>query len=281
VFSCLDNESARLELSWACRRVNVPFVDAGLGTTNYSSGLISLFPGSGGPCYACRKDRQKRQELLQELYGSEDPCWIKERRLEQQGAVSTTPLTASVIGAMQVEMGLRHILTTPYCTATEGKSVRVLLSPNHLIECFSFGVSRECSLHEDNVGEITKLNGRSFDDISVAELISSITVETESEEGSLCLDWPLIVEGECRHCSRVWRPMIRKARFQKEGCPLCKSADVTVRQVLTAIDSSSPWASMTLAQLGLPRQHIHGVCWSGSSASKKDVELSGDWHDPH
>jgi adenylyltransferase/sulfurtransferase len=281
VFSCLDNELARLELSWACRRVNVPLVDAGLGTTNYSSGLISLFPGVGGPCYACRKERQKRQELLQELYGSEDPCWMKERRLEEQGAVSTTPLMASVVGAMQVELGLHHILTQQSCTVCEGKSVRVLLSPNHLIECFSFAVSRECSLHEGNVGAITKLNGYSCDDMSVAELISSITEKTESAEGSLCLDWPLIVEGKCRHCGLVWRPMIRKARFQKEGCPSCNSADVTVRQVLTAIDNSSPWASMTLAQLGLPPQHIHEVCWGSSSASRTYVELSGDWRDPH
>jgi adenylyltransferase/sulfurtransferase len=279
VFSCLDNESARLELSWACRRVNVPFVDAGLGTTNYSSGLISLFPGSDGPCYACRKGRQKRQELLQELYGIEDPCWMKERRLEEQGAVSTTPLMASVIGAMQVEMGLRHILTPQSCTPSEGKSVRVLLSPNHLIECFSFGISRECSLHEGDVGEITKLTGHCFDDISVAELISSITEKTESETGTLCLDWPLIVGAECRHCGRVWQPMLRKARFQRESCVSCESSEVTARQVLTTIDNSSTWASMTLAQLGLPPQHIHEVCWGGSSASRKYVELSGDWRD--
>ena len=280
VFSCLDNESARLELSWACRRVNVPFVDAGLGTTNYSSGLISLFPGSGGPCYACRKGRQKRKELLQELYGIEDPCWMKERRLEEQGTVSTTPLMASVIGAIQVEMGLRHILSSQPSTSSEGKSVRVLLSPSQLIECFSFTVSRECSLHDGNVSEITKLNGHSFDDVSVAELISSITEETKSSgEGSLCLDWPLIVEGECRHCGRVWRPMIRKARFRREGCLSCNSSDVAARQVVAAIENSSPLASMTLAQLGLPPQHIHEVCWGGSSASRKYVEVSGDWRD--
>jgi hypothetical protein len=51
--------------------------------------------------------------------------------------------------------------------------------------------------------------------------------------------------------------------------------------VLTAIDNSSPWASMTLAQLGLPPQHIHEVCWGGSPASRQYVELSGDWPDPH
>ena len=49
VFGCLDNEFARLELGWACRRTNRLLIDGGLGTRNYSSGLVSVFPGSAGP----------------------------------------------------------------------------------------------------------------------------------------------------------------------------------------------------------------------------------------
>jgi adenylyltransferase/sulfurtransferase len=278
VFSCLDNELARLEVSWACQRVNVPFVDAGLGMTNYSSGLISLFPGSAGPCYACRKGKQRRREMLRELSGVEDPCWMKERRLEERGAVSTTPLMASVIGAMQVEMGLRHILTHQPVSPSEGKSVRVLLAPAPLMESFSFGVSSECSLHESVVGEITRLNGPCSKDISVAELIWSTNEGTESPEGELCLDWPHIMEAGCRQCGRVWQPMMRKARLQRVGCPSCKSTNLTERQVLTAIDISSPWASMTVTQVGLPSQHIHEIYWGGSKGSRKYVELSADWH---
>src|SRR5262245_15118219 len=159
VFSCLDNELARLELSWGCHRVDVPFVDAGLGTTNYSSGLVSIFPGSAGPCYACRKGRQRRREILQELHGIEDPCWLKERRLEEQGSVSTTPLMASIVGAMQVEIGLRHILSLPSASPAEGKSVRVLLDPAPLMESFSFGVSPDCPLHEPGICDVTKVPG--------------------------------------------------------------------------------------------------------------------------
>jgi adenylyltransferase/sulfurtransferase len=278
IFSCLDNEFARLELSWACHRVNVPLVDAGLGTTNYSSGLVSLFPGSHGPCYACRKGRQRRREILRELHGNEDPCWAKERRLEGQGVISTTPLMASVIGAIQVEMGLRHILS-PQDSSPEGKSIRVMLAPEAAMECFSFGISPECSLHEETVGEITKLSGHCSKTISVAELISSARDREEPEEaGTLCLDWPLVAEAACRHCGRKWQPMMRKARFQKAGsCPFCKSSDVSEQQVLTAIDVSAPWASMTLAQLGLPSRHIHEVYWEGTAPSRKYVELAGDW----
>src|SRR5262249_6626590 len=129
IFACLDNELGRLELSWACQRMNVPFVDAGLGMNNYSSGMISLFPGSAGPCYLCRKGRQKRREMLQELQGIEDPCWVKERRQDEAGVVSTTPLMASIIAGIQVEMGLRHILSSAQASAAQGKSILVSLAP--------------------------------------------------------------------------------------------------------------------------------------------------------
>ena len=279
VFSCLDNELARLELSWACQRVNVPLVDAGLGTTNYSSGMISLFPGSDGPCYACRKSRQRRREILQELHGIEEPCWMRERRLEEQGSTSTTPLMASVIGAMQVETGLRHILKSPSSPSSEGKSIRVLLDPGPRMECFSFGVSSECSLHESAVGEITKVEERRSTEMTVAELISPVK-EGSEEEGTLCLDWPVVVEAGCRDCGRVWQPMMRKARFQKIGsCPSCNSTDAVERRVLTSIDSSSSWASMTLAQVGLPSRHIHEIYWDGDTSCRKYIELSDDWRD--
>jgi len=35
VFSCVDNEMARLELGWACTRLQKPLVDGGLGLMNY------------------------------------------------------------------------------------------------------------------------------------------------------------------------------------------------------------------------------------------------------
>src|SRR4051812_15233858 len=96
VFSCLDNEMARLELSWVCNRHDKPLVDGGLGLINPSSGLVSLFPGSAGPCYACRRSAARRRELLVELQGREDPCGMKERLQRDHGIVSTTPILASI-----------------------------------------------------------------------------------------------------------------------------------------------------------------------------------------
>jgi adenylyltransferase/sulfurtransferase len=275
VFSCVDNEWARLELGWSCQRLNIPFVDGGLATTNYSSGLISIYPGAEGPCYACRKGPQKRRELLQELQGLEDPCWMKERQLEEQGSISTTPLMASVVAAMQVELGLRHLLHPG--SPQEGRSVHVALAPEPVMESFSFAVSHGCPMHESNIEQITRLPARRSDDITVTELILA-TGLGETSEAMLCLDWPLVVEAECRSCGLAWQPMMRKARFRRHAsCPSCgKNSHLVEREVLTSIDASSLWASRTLTQLGLPKLHIHEVA-DGSSGFRRHVEVSGDW----
>jgi adenylyltransferase/sulfurtransferase len=276
IFSCLDNELARLELSWACQRVDVPLVDGGLGLTNYSGGLVSLFPGSAGPCYACGKGRQRRRELLQELNGTEDPCWMKEQRLEQQGAIPTTPLMASVVAAMQVEVGLRHVLSES-SSRSEGKSIRVSLAPEPSMECFSFSASPSCSLHAAKIDDVIQLSESRSDSISVAELILAAKDGSGSEDGMLCLDWPLVVEASCDVCDSVWKPMLRRTRFQRgANCPSC-GKNGTEREVITSIDLSSPWASAKLTQLGLPQRHIHEVYWDGSGSSTRYVEVAGDW----
>src|SRR3984893_6309878 len=101
IFSCVDNEMARLELSWACSRLRKTLIDGGLGLMNYSSGQVSIFPKDNGPCYACRQGADRGRQLLQELQGREDPCWRKEAAIEVAEGVATTPLMASVVGAFQ------------------------------------------------------------------------------------------------------------------------------------------------------------------------------------
>src|SRR5262245_60109465 len=142
VFSCLDNEMARLELSWACARVGKLLVDGGLGLMNYSSGQVTVFPKSDGPCYACRKGADRRRRLLQELHGREDPCWLKEDRIEAAEGVATTPLLASIVGACQVEFGLRRIQADE--PDALGRAYRITLHPTPSLESIVFERSPTC-----------------------------------------------------------------------------------------------------------------------------------------
>jgi molybdopterin/thiamine biosynthesis adenylyltransferase len=275
VFGCVDNEFARLELGWACRRTNRLLIDGGLGTRNYSSGLVSVFPGSGGPCYGCRKGRQRRREMLQELQGLEDPCWMKERRNEDLGVMSTTPLMTSVVAGIQVEFGLRHFLAAASMDLGQGTSIRINLSPEPLVERTSFSVSPECPLHESQIENVISVPGNSSE-LAVRDLLAAGTGGNASE-GVLSMDWPITTEAECNSCHHSWQPFVRKARFNRSGrrCPACSSVDVFERRNISSVDLSSPLASKTLAALGLPPCHVHEV-FSDETQTSSYIEVSGD-----
>ena len=275
VFSCLDNEMARLELSWACTRLDKPLVDGGLGLINPSSGMVSVFPGVDGPCYACRKGGERRRSLLQELQGREDPCGLKERTQQRDAVIPTTPTMASMIGALQVEMGIRHVCSNAGAAASAGVSHRITLHPQVHLDTLRFERSPNCPLHdpESVIRDVCQRTDRSSEAWTAAQLLA----ETSDAGGFLSLDWPITARAMCRQCGHEWEPMVRRARFRKQVCPHCEGGDVAETEVLTGIDASSSWAERSLADLGLPLGHIHEVVLgSTADAPRRHVEVSGD-----
>lgn len=272
VFSCLDNEMARLELSWWCMRLNRVLIDGGLGLMNYSSGMVSVFPGSQGPCYACRKGSDRRSQLLQDLYGREDPCWIKAAEIIQHDGVPTTPVMASVVGAFQVELALRN---PPPDGATSGQAHEIILYPTPRLNSHSFSRSETCPLHDrsSTIGDVMERADRRSGEWTVASLLA----EAGQQDGALILDWPMTARAGCASCGYTWEPLLRRARFRRARCPKCGASELNELEVLTTIEGSSEWAERTLSSLGLPAGHIHEI------SSKTDgthttihVEVTGD-----
>jgi hypothetical protein len=273
VFSCLDNEMARLELSWACARVGKLLVDGGLGLMNYSSGQVTVFPKSDGPCYACRKGADRRRRLLQELQGREDPCWLKEDRIEAAEGVATTPLLASIVGACQVEFGLRRIQSDE--SETLGRAYRITLHPTPSLDVSAFERSPTCPLHDPDslVRAVEECCEARSDEWTPRDLLQRF-----GEDGSyLLLDWPITCKALCRGCAHEWEPMVRRARFRRQSCPACASDDLIESDVLTTVNADSPWATRTLAALGFPRGHVYEIGSERSpDAPRRHIEITGD-----
>jgi molybdopterin/thiamine biosynthesis adenylyltransferase len=275
VFSCLDNEMARLELGWICTRLNKPVVDGGLGLINPSSGLVSLFPGSDGPCYACRKGADRRRQLLQDLQGREDPCAVKERHQRADAIIPTTPTMASIVGALQVEIGVRHVCRDEPLPLSEGLSYRITLHPYVRLEPMTFAQSPNCPLHqpESIVKDVTEHPVQVSDAWTPAELLAAVG----GEGAFLTFDWPMTARARCRSCGHEWEPLMRRARFRGASCPACRESDIAEIEVLSGIDAQSPWAARSLTSLGLPRGHIHEVVLGATpDALHRHVEVTGD-----
>jgi hypothetical protein len=271
VFSCVDNELARLETSWACTRAGRPCVDGGLGNLNPSSGAVALYPSGGGPCYACRKGSERRRQLLWSVQGREDPCWLHEREADAADVVTTTPVMASIVGALQVEVGLRHV-ADPAPPSGRGTAWTVALSPQATLETRAVERSASCPLHEDasRIERPVALD-RTSDMVSVEELLA------QAGPGStLLLDWPLTSKAACRACGHAWEPLVRRARFRRSRCPSCGASDPVEREVVAEVGAGSPLASRPLSALGVPRWHVHEIVGAGEGAPRVHVEIAGD-----
>jgi adenylyltransferase/sulfurtransferase len=272
IFCCVDNEMARLELGWACSRVRKPLIDGGLGLLNYSSGQVSVFPRDDGPCYGCRKGTDRRRQLLQDLQGREDPCWRKSDAGDGE-AIVTTPLMASVVGAVQVELGLRSVHATD--ADVLGRAYRITLNPAPSLETMTFARSPACSLHEPAsvIRTVREYRDARSDTVTPRDVLR----ESDRADGYLAFDWPMTSRARCNACGHDWEPMVRRARFRRQHCPACDGRDLTEIDVLSGVRAESPFAGRMLADLGLPRGHIYEAMHDdGADDEHVHLEMTGD-----
>lgn len=236
VLGCVDNELARLEMAYIGTKLDVPVCDGGLGAPDSWHGRVSYFPGREGPCYGCRLTAEKRRELLTTWDCPVRPCW---EALETPVRPSTATMVA-MVGAMQVDLGLRG--------GAEAASFEVWMEPEPRLERIGLMKSEACPFH---AGEehLVEAKGDRVGDLLAGE-----------GEPVLVLDWPISVEAQCLECHHRWRPLRRVGWLRRRGaCPACGSRQVRDVETLTRVDRGSPWASASLAELGLPEDHLHTV----------------------
>jgi adenylyltransferase/sulfurtransferase len=258
IFSCVDSELARLEIAYVATKLGVPVSDGGLANPNYSRGRVSYFPGRQGACFGCRLTIQRRRELLTLWESSVRPCW----EAAPEHSYPSTPVLAAVVGAMQVEIGLRYILA-PEPAGLTGVSLEVELHPNPRLETFRIKPSSACPFHAHPgvlVGAPVTGTGS-----TVKALLAAAGVRGLSD-AVLVLDWPVCARARCARCGHSWSPMRRLAAFRKSGCcPLCASAQLLEEETVGTISRDSRWSNLTLAELGLPEHHLYTLQAPGSS----------------
>ena len=100
VVGCLDNRWARYTLNRLCMRAAVPWVDGGI---NALEGVAKVFiPGKN--CYACTLEPSALEDLKRST-----SCAVAIKRNIESGRVPTTPVVASIIGAVQAQEAMKLI----------------------------------------------------------------------------------------------------------------------------------------------------------------------------
>ena len=258
IFGCVDNDLARLETAYISTQLDVPVVDGGLGTSDYSQGRVSYFPGSAGACFSCRLTQQRRRELLTLWEAGSRPCWLETRDLERRSFPST-PMMASIIGAMQVEFGLRRLLEPQAPPDSVGTNVDISLDPVVKTEAFRLSISPNCPFHGPRPARYPA--SRPASQIVVRCLLDEVIPSGDDHRKAyLILDWPICTSARCTGCGHRWAPMLRLATLRKCGaCPVCGSRQLSEEEVIRAVDRNSRWADFTLEALGIPERHLHRI----------------------
>lgn len=100
VIGCLDSRIARYMLNRHCIRAGKTWVDGGI--ENLSGVVRTFVPGKS--CYECSLSRDEFNHIMLRT-----GCADVVRRQEAAGRIATTPISASIVAAMQVQEALKVI----------------------------------------------------------------------------------------------------------------------------------------------------------------------------
>lgn len=255
VLGCLDNRLARMALNRACWRVGHPWVD---GALNVADGSVRVFVPPKGACYECLMTKQ--DYALTNLRYACPPATIME------GVAITTPMSASIIGAMQVQEAVK-LLHGQRVDSSQG----VYYSAETLrLTHVTYPRRRDCPAH-DHYEPIISLP-HSAETLTVGQIVE-IAQEHLEEKPFLVLPDQVVTYLYCPPCNRmekVYRPL-RQVVPRELLCPECGTARVyDAKSTITANDQTRDFS---LAQLGIPPFDILDV-----RAGRKQVflELAGD-----
>ena len=98
VIGCLDSRLARLQLNRLCMRADIPWVEGGMENLTGNVRVFKL----GENCYECGLTENAKQNIFQQL-----SCAGVAHRNENVGRIPTTPVIASIIGAVETQEAMK------------------------------------------------------------------------------------------------------------------------------------------------------------------------------
>jgi hypothetical protein len=239
IFSCVDSDEARLDISYLARSLCIPVCDAGLPARRDGRARVSFFAANlHSACYSCLLAPSYRSRLLQAAHGSAQGCWAA---VDRGGSASMVELCEDV-AKEQVRVGLMQT-----GNPASGRSFsRTLAFKGADWMSIENTTSVACPLHEPLLPRFSLEQT----DETPADLLSRTGAR------SVILDWPICVKARCTLCGIDCQPRCRMANFwRKTKCPSCLEGTLTPTTVLHEIERTSPWCQLSFTELGLPSNH--------------------------
>jgi adenylyltransferase/sulfurtransferase len=252
ILGCLDNREARYYVNRSCFLLKKLFIDGGLETLN---GSVTIFHPPQTACYECTLTAADRAELQKRI-----SC-LKSVDPEIKQHVPTAPTIASIIGGLQVQIGIRslHDLSIP-----AGQRLG-LYGLSDVFFQIQLEKSMDCGMHayvDPLPDSIESLNLSA--DIRLNDLLARLRLSRGASAISWQFDRDLTVGLVCTSCAKTIEFAGTQAMY--EGASQCECGGMYKQTLANEFTGEEPWGSKTFSELGFPQQHIYAaITPSGTS----------------
>ena len=272
VIGCLDSRMARYLLNRMCMRAGKTWID---GSIENLTGAVKVY-SPGISCYECGLSREEFNIIMLRT-----GCADVVRAQTSAGRVATTPISASIIGAMQVQEAMKiiHFNTdndTQFKTL-QGKMLRYEGMTNSMNIYKYASWKKNCPAHErwENIIEGKDLSATmSVKDVMKAlkTLLNVNAVEINMRNNKFI---DKIVSDKPEKEYEVMIPESKLDDYINSNPELKKLSYRTLfhKSFYENIDADFPYQELTLQQIGIPTFDVIQV------ATRKGlffVELTGD-----
>ena len=240
---CVDNREARLGLNRNCWKVGVPWIDGALGVM---SGQVRLYVPPESACYECAFTDKDYEELHWRY-----SCQLLAIEGQLSGQVPTTPGSASIIAAMQVQELLKLLHGQPILAGHEIEYD----GQHHVYRVTQLARREDCLSHDPiPLDRLVTLPGARAAEMTAGELLRRVRADL-GEQAYVLLDREVVTALTCPNghgTDRQIRPR-HLTGAQATRCPVCGSERVA--QFTHKIQADS-MTDLPLAALGIPAGHI-------------------------
>ncbi|HEY3319297.1 MAG TPA: ThiF family adenylyltransferase [Planctomycetota bacterium] len=232
----LDNREARVAINSACMFLGKTWID---GAIEVLDGVARVFSPEG-PCYECTMS-----EVDWKLLESRRSCALLTRDQLHEGKVPTTPTTASIIAAVQVQETIKILHGLP-SLAGKGLVYSGLALEPYVV---SYLRKPDCMAH-DHCGPLQKL-GAGVAEVTLGELLSEAR-KALGAAAVIQLSRDVIRALICNRCQTeetVFRSLGKIT--EKDGrCPRC--GEMRAPDIISTLSAENAALSDKFAGLGVP-----------------------------
>lgn len=273
VIGCLDSRIARYQLNRLCMRAGKTWID---GSIENLTGALRVFT-PGISCYECGLSREEFNIIMLRT-----GCADVVRSQASAGRVATTPISASIIGAMQVQEAMKVIHLDPegdnsHFKTLQGKMLRYEGMTNRT-SIYSFASwKKNCPAHEQwhDIVNGEGLSARLTIKQTLEELKSLLDVNTLEINMRNNKFVDKIISDKPEKEFQVMIPESQLDKYISQDKELTKLSYRTLfhKSFFENIDQDFPYQDLTLQQIGIP---LFDVMQVSTDKGQFFVELSDD-----